>query len=69
MRHSAWPGTPKATTRDDAETRKQIEDFRYRASHHEKEIAVLEKMLTVMVNEFAATENAAANQRDRMQLS
>ncbi len=56
----------EVSNRDESAVRQQVADLRDRASHHEKEITELEKTLTAVVNELAATEKAAANQRDRL---
>ena len=55
---------PEGITRDEAETRKQIEDLRDRAAHQEKEIGELMKTLAAVASEIAATEKAGANLRD-----
>ena len=54
----------EVTNRDESAVRQQVADIRERASHHEKEIAELDKMLTVVGNEIAATEKVAASRRE-----
>ena len=54
---------------DESAVRQQFADLRDRVSHHEKEIAELEKTLTVVVNEIAATEKAVMEQRERLQVT
>ena len=56
----------EVTNRDESAIRQQVADLRERASHHEKEIAVLEKTLKTVVDELAATEKEATSLRHRL---
>ncbi len=56
----------EVTNRDESAVRQQVADLRERASHHEKEIPELEKTLTAVAKEIAATEKVAACLRDRL---
>ena len=56
----------EVSNRDESAIRQQVADLRERTSHHEKEIATLEKTLAAVANELAATEKATSNLRDRL---
>ncbi len=58
----------EVSNRDESSVRQQVADLRDRASHHDKEIAELEKTLTAVTNDIAATEKAVASQRERLQV-
>lgn len=56
----------EVTNRDESAIRQQVADLRERAAHHEKEIAVLEKTLNAVADEFTATDTAMRSQRERL---
>jgi chromosome segregation ATPase len=56
----------EVSNRDETAIRLQVADLRERASHHEKEIPVLEKTLVAIQNEFVSTEMATTSMRDRL---
>ena len=58
----------EVSNRDESAVRQDLEDIRSRLVHHEMEITEVQKTLTAVASEIAATENAVANLRDRFPL-